>query len=114
MHEYPITQEIIRIAESVSNEHEGALIKKITIVAGEYSGYIAESIQMYFDIIGSGTVCEHASLDIIKVKPKLKCRACGNLFERRPFSFECPTCKGEGAPTEIGREFYIESVEMDD
>jgi hydrogenase nickel incorporation protein HypA/HybF len=85
---------------------------RVRIVVGERSGYIGESIQMYFDIISKGTLCEGATLDIEAVRPKLRCPACARLFERQPLRFDCPACGTGGHPTDIGREFYIDSIEV--
>ena len=43
----------------------------------------------------------------------MKCDRCGRLFERKRFSFTCPYCGGDGSPTDIGKEFYIESVDLE-
>ena len=59
MHEYPVTLEIVRIAENTARE-KGGLVKAIHLVVGEDSGFIGESIQMYFDVISEGTLCEGA------------------------------------------------------
>lgn len=128
MHEYPITLNIIELAArhasnavvQAANENDGpttgrnsrARVKKIALVIGEASGIMGESIRLYFDIIAEGTVCEGAVLEIETVKPMLKCKTCGKLFERKPFSFECE-CGGEGEPTEIGREFYVKYIEVE-
>ena len=68
---------------------------------------------MYFDVIGKDTVCEGAEIEIIRVKPKLKCPNCGEYFERKPMSFACPVCGTDGEPSEIGKEFYIDSIEVE-
>lgn len=112
MHEYPITQRIIEIAEEHATKNNALEVKVINLVVGDYSGYVASSIDLYFGIIAEGSVCENAKLNIERVVPKLKCNQCGELFVRKPFSFECPICKGEGNPTEIGQEFYIRSIEV--
>ena len=112
MHEYPITQRIIEIAEEYANKNEAAEVKQINLVVGDYSGYVASSIELYFEIIAEGSLCQKAKLNIERIIPKLKCSACGELFVRKPFSFECPFCKGEGVPTKIGQEFYIKSIEV--
>jgi hydrogenase nickel incorporation protein HypA/HybF len=112
MHEYPITQRIIEVADENAAKNGAAEVKDINLVVGDYSGYVSSSIELYFDIIAEGSLCRNAKLNIERVVPKLKCRSCGELFERRPFSFECPYCKGEGGPTEIGKEFYIKSIEV--
>ena len=112
MHEYPVTLEIVRMAEKTAREKVG-IVKAIHLVVGEDSGFIGESIQMYFDVISEGTLCEGALLTIQDVKPKMKCDRCGCLFERKKFSFTCPYCGGDGSPTDIGKEFYIESVDLE-
>lgn len=113
MHEYPITTRIIQIAEEHAKKENAKHVVQVSLVVGDYSGFIGESISMYFDVISEGTLCEGAALNIRKVAPMLKCRNCGELFKKAPFSFECPKCKGEGGPTEIGKEFYIESIEIE-
>lgn len=112
MHEYPITKRIIEIADDFARKNNVDEVKKINLVVGDYCGYVASSIELYFDIIAEGSLCHNAKLNIERVKPKLKCNNCGELFTRKPFSFECPVCKGEGSPTEIGKEFYIKSIEV--
>ena len=112
MHEYPVTLEIVRMAEKTARE-KGGIVKAIHLVVGEVSGFTGESIQMYFDVISEGTLCEGALLTIQDVKPKMKCDRCGCHFERKKFSFTCPRCGGDGSPTDIGKEFYIESVDLE-
>ena len=112
MHEYPITKRIIEIAQEYAVKHDAEEVKIINLIVGDYSGYVASSIELYFDIIAEGSRCEKAKLNIERVKPKLKCNSCGELFERKLYSFECPSCHGEGSPTDIGQEFYIRSIEV--
>ena len=109
MHEYSLTQNIIETATRYAEKN--SKVSKIVLVIGEASGVCSESIQMYFDIIAKGTICEGAVLEIETVKPLLKCKTCGNLFERKPFLFEC-ACGGEGMPTETGSEFYVREIEI--
>jgi hydrogenase nickel incorporation protein HypA/HybF len=112
MHEYPITKRIIEIADEYAVKNDAKEVRQINLVVGDYSGYVASSIELYFEIIAEGSLCAKAKLSIERVIPKLKCTECGELFVRKPFSFECPVCKGEGVPTEIGKEFYIKSIEV--
>jgi len=112
MHELPITQQIVKMATERGLEAGASKVERIRLVVGERSGYISESIQMYFDIISEGTLCEGALLEIEAVRPKLKCPACGTIFVRKPMRFDCPACGTDGEPTDIGREFYIDSIEI--
>ncbi|MCQ4638347.1 hydrogenase maturation nickel metallochaperone HypA [Anaerovorax odorimutans] len=113
MHEYPITEQIIKIAEKHCREAGAKKVTKVKLVIGDYSGYVGDSVHMYFDLIGEGTLCEGADVEIRHVKPKLKCSQCGELFEKKLMSFACPKCGADGGPTDIGKEFYIESIEVE-
>ena len=113
MHEYPATKRIIEIAEEYAQKHGARAVIAIHLVVGEASGYMSDSILLYFDIIAKGTPCAQAELTVKSVKSLLRCKECGQFFERKPFSFACPHCGGEGEPTEIGREFYVESIEIE-
>ena len=111
MHEYPVTVRIVEIAEETAEKRK-AKVRRIDLVVGKDSGFIGESIQMYFDIVAEGTRCEGAKLFIEGVEPRLRCTQCGELFVRRLYSFACPSCGGEGEPTAIGKEFYIKSKKL--
>ncbi len=113
MHEYSVACDIIRIAESKARENNALKVLNIGLVIGDYSGFIGDSIQMYFDEISRGTLCEEAIISIKHISPKLKCRECHKLFERQLFSFTCNECGGMGEPTDIGKEFYVEYIEVE-
>ncbi len=113
MHELPITQHIIEIAENHCRDNGGSRVLKVNLVIGDYSGYVGESVQMYFDVVSEGTLCEGAICEIEHIEPKTRCVKCGKLFKRQLLSFECPFCGGEGEPTDIGKEFYIDSIEIE-
>jgi len=115
MHEYPITKRIVEIAEEYARKNggDGVHVTRIVLVAGDAAGYVPDTVSLYFDEISRGTLCEGATLEIKRVIPKLKCTACDELFVRKPFSFACPKCGADGAPTDIGREFFMESIEVE-
>lgn len=112
MHEYPVTLEIIRLAEKAARDQGADKVELISLVIGDLSGYVGDSVRMYFDEISKGTACEGCELKIERIEPKTQCSSCGKLFKRKLFSFECPYCGGEGHPTNIGTEFYIDYIEV--
>lgn len=111
MHEYPVAQRIVEIA----TEKAGAgRVKAITLLMGDDCGYLFESIALFFELISEGTPCGGAELRVERVQSMLKCTGCGRMFVRVPFSFDCPDCGGAGAPTEVGREFVVKSIEIEE
>ena len=113
MHEYPITMQIVKIAEKACLDAQAGSVKKISLVVGDRSGFIGESIDMYFRVISEGTRCEGAQIEMRRVEAKVRCPACGELFKRPLMSFACPSCGTDGEPTETGKEFYIEEIEVE-
>ena len=61
MLEYPVTVQIVVIASETAQQKRGK-VRRIDLVVGEDSGFIGESIQMYFDVVAEGTLCEGAQL----------------------------------------------------
>ena len=112
MHEHHHALKIFNAAEKYARENNSDRVQEIKITLGKDSGLTAENISMYFETISEGTICEGAKLTFNLIAPLLRCRTCGKLFERKPFSFTCDAenCAGEGDPTEIGKEFVIDSI----
>jgi len=113
MHEYAVTQSMIAIAVEEARKAEAVKITEIRLVIGDLSTIIDESIQMYFDIISAGTIAEGAKLVFKRQTAEFMCRSCGNKFNKPQKGFDCPKCGKLGVPTGVGKEFYIDSIEVD-
>jgi hydrogenase nickel incorporation protein HypA/HybF len=114
MHECSVTESIIKISVEKAKEAKAIRINNISLVIGELTGFMVDSIQFYFDHLSKGTIAEGAKIDIRQVKSRLKCSKCSETFERKRFDFSCPMCGGDGMPTDIGNECYIENLEIDE
>lgn len=113
MHEFPIVQDVIK---TVTREAERLGVKKIaaiTLVLGELSSVIDESVQMYFELLAEGTPCEGAVLRFEYRPAVLRCVCCGFEFPHQK-SFLCPHCGGESRLVKgTGREMLIKSIKPD-
>lgn len=114
MHESSIIESILKIVIEKVDKSESVKIKNISIIVGEDTGFMGDSLQFYFDRYSEGTIAEGAILNMSFVKSKLKCPKCGILFERKRFEFNCPECGEEGEPTKIGKECYIDNIEIEE
>ncbi|MDF2985306.1 MAG: hydrogenase nickel insertion protein HypA [Eubacterium sp.] len=113
MHEYAVTQSMLNIALNEAKRAGASKILEIRLVIGDLSTILDDSVQMYFDIMSEGTVAQGAKLIFNRVKAEFKCKECGEIFVKPSKGFDCPKCGGLGTPTERGKEFYIESLEID-
>lgn len=114
MHEYPLAQDVVRIAAAAAEKEGSRKVTLIRLQVGELSSVFDESVQMFFEIISQGTVAQGAKLEFCKIPAGLKCLTCGKEFDRKPGSFDCPYCGGtETRLTGKGKGFLVESVECD-
>ncbi len=111
MHEFAVTEQIVEIA---LGEARGRRITAITLVLGELCGIVDESVRFCFDVIAAGTPAEGAALVFEKVRAQLRCRACGGEFGIADTEALCPRCGAIGAEVVRGREFYMESIEVEE
>lgn len=113
MHEYYVTKSIINTVVEEAKRAGAEKITEIRLAIGDISTIIDESVQMYFDIISEDTLARGAKLVFKRQKAEFKCRECGNVFAKPMKGFECPICGSLGMPTDKGKEFYIESIEVE-
>ncbi len=113
MHELPVTEQIVEIVLNHARQAKAERVLKINLVIGELSSFVGESIQFYFDVLSKGTEAENASLSVSRIPATARCRECKSDFNPGGTNWVCPTC---GRPTEEilrGREFYVESIEVE-
>ncbi len=113
MHELAITQSILDIARKAADEHGAKQVKSVRIMLGEYSGVVPQCIQYYFDVISKDTIAEGAFLDIRRLPVVIRCNACGEESTIDRLHVACPLCGSTEIKLLQGREFYIESLEVE-
>jgi hydrogenase nickel incorporation protein HypA/HybF len=113
MHELGITQQVLEIAVDKANEVGSQKVKIINLVIGEMSGFLTESVQFYFDFLANGSVASGAQLCFRRVPIEVRCRSCNRAFKPTGDSWTCPDCGGRDVEILTGKEFYLESIEVE-
>ena len=113
MHEMAITANILHIALSVAEKAGASRVTGITLVIGELSSILDDSVQQYFGLLCEDTAAAGAQLVFKRVYASLCCRACGQTYLKDGSRFTCPACGGEGTLTGDAKEFYIEAIEVE-
>jgi hydrogenase nickel incorporation protein HypA/HybF len=108
-----VTSNILSIALNEAVQVGAKQVTKITLVIGELSSIIDESVQLYFDILSKDTPAAGAVLEFKRIPAVLRCKACGHIYNKQGHHFECPLCGQMGVITGAGKEFYIESIEVE-
>jgi hydrogenase nickel incorporation protein HypA/HybF len=114
MHEMAITESILRLAIHEAERVGAPRITRITLVIGELASVLDDSVSLYFGMLSEGTIAEGAELDFKRLPATLCCQHCGHVFAKSGPRFLCPACGGEGRLTGDAKEFYLESMEVED
>lgn len=113
MHELAITEGIMEAAVPAAQEAGATKILEIRLKIGELSGVLPEFIQEYFGIVSKGTIAEGAKLSVTRIPVCIKCPDCGYEGEIKEKKIRCPKCEGIGFKIVSGREYYVDSLEVE-
>ena len=114
MHELAVTQSILDISLNAAREQGASRIRAIKLRLGPFSGIVPECIQMYLEVLAKGTPAEGAVVIAQTVPLKVRCNQCGKESEITRQRIACPFCGGIDLKTLSGREFMVDSIQVDD
>jgi hydrogenase nickel incorporation protein HypA/HybF len=113
MHELSVTEQLLEIVLDHARKAEAKRVLKVNLVIGELTGFVGESIQFCFDMLSKETEAESASLSISRIPAKATCKQCKMEFHPEGMEWFCPACGGPAEEVMGGREFYVESIEIE-
>ena len=116
MHELSVTEQILQIVLDHARKAKAKRVSKVNLVFGELTGFVAESIQFYFDVLSKETEAEKASLSMTRVPATARCQKCKKEFHpggSGSIDWLCPSCGGPVEEIVAGRECYVESIEVE-
>lgn len=113
MHELSITENVLRIALGHAEKAGAQRIVQVYLVVGDLTGISEDSVRLYFEVLCRGTKAEQAALHFQRVRTRLRCHQCGQDFEPQDMDWHCPQCQALGGQVIAGREFYLESIEVE-
>ncbi len=113
MHELPITESILEIAQRHAQQAGATRIADIYMAIGQLSSVIDDSIRFYWDMISEGTIAEGARLHFRRVPAEFTCQDCEASYTPEGEDFACPQCEGANIKLVGGGEFQIEAIEIE-
>ncbi len=114
MHEMAVTQSVLDIVIKLAQQAGASRILQINLVVGQMSGIVDDSVQFYFDILGKDTIAEGARLVFDRRPAIYRCLACNTTYQPEGFDWVCPVCDALTFEVLSGREFRVDSIEVDD
>jgi hydrogenase nickel incorporation protein HypA/HybF len=112
MHELSIVASLYEILEEKVNEQKAKSITKVKLQVGVLSGVVPEFLESAFEIFKKDTLASEASLEIVKVPLKIKCRNCQSETTSDKMAFLCPECGSHNIEILSGKELILETLEL--
>jgi hydrogenase nickel incorporation protein HypA/HybF len=113
MHEQSIVESLLAIAIESAEKAKAKNILRISLVVGELSGVVEESVDFYFSFLTRDTIAADSSLFYNRIPAELRCRNCNTIFTPENLNFHYPNCKEQQIDIIGGRELYIDSMEVE-
>lgn len=104
-----ITQNVVAI---VSEHARDRKVTRVRLEIGALSAVIPDAVRFCFDVVSKGTVLEDATLEIIEVPGRARCRACGATVELKTLFTPC-ACGSRALDRTHGDELNIKEMELE-
>lgn len=115
MHELSVTQGVLSVALDAARKAGARRICAVDLVVGDLSSIVDDSVQFYFDILSRETPAEGAILRFHRRPARAVCLECNHEFEASvPLMPACPSCSSARLRITGGKEFRVDSIEVDD
>jgi hydrogenase nickel incorporation protein HypA/HybF len=110
MHEISLAGEVVKLAQYEAEKNKARSVSEITIEVGNFSGVEALAFKEALGLVSQGSILEKAMLNIVRIKGRGVCHACGREFDMDQRTDTCPGC--DSFPSEIkgGNEFRVVSL----
>jgi hydrogenase nickel incorporation protein HypA/HybF len=115
MHELPATQGILDVVLETARDAGAERVLTVDLVIGDLSSMVDDSVQFYFDVLSRDTAAAGAVLRIRRSPARAVCFSCGADYQvSPPLDPACTACAALTIQVSGGREFHIDSIEVDE
>ena len=115
MHELALMTSVVDRVCEIARAEGAERITDIHIKCGALSGVIPEALEFCFDVCVAETIARDAALHIHPVPAAWRCPQCRQTTDRLSDNAIplCPACGSPELQITSGREFEIESIEIE-
>jgi hydrogenase nickel incorporation protein HypA/HybF len=120
MHEFSISNEVVRNVLDTAKKNDGKRVLSIQLEIGELAILNVEQVTFWIHELFKGTVAEGAKVKVKTIKARIRCESCGykggmNLDRKDPFRhfipYSCPKCSSFQINVEKGRECTLRRIQ---
>ena len=112
MHELSVVESMMAVVLKHAEKNRASKVNRINLVLGEMSTVMEDPVRFYFELLSRDTIAEGAELSFRRTQLISRCHDCGKEFKVEEYDFTCPECGGNDTEIVSGREFQVESIEI--
>lgn len=112
MHELSLAQALVDELERIKVKENAVDVLSVTVTVGALSGVDCESLKSVFPLVTEGTGLARTALVIRETPAVVRCEECGRDTVPELAFFRCGACGSSRVRITGGREFLIQSVQV--
>jgi len=113
MHELSLACSLIEEAEKVIEAENAERATRVTVGIGKLSGIELDAFEFAFPMAAEGTKLEHAELIVQDLPIRVRCKKCEKESNPSFPKCVCTFCESDDIELLGGREFNIQSMEIE-
>ena len=120
MHEFSISDEIVRNVLDAVKENNGKKVLSIQLEIGELALLNVKQVTFWIHELFKGSVAEGAKVKVRTIKARIQCESCGYQGRmsgdrqdpfRHTLPYSCPKCHSFQIKVEKGRECQLKNIQ---
>ncbi|MEM5767340.1 MAG: hydrogenase maturation nickel metallochaperone HypA, partial [Bacillota bacterium] len=104
---------IIKVLREKVREFNVRRVLQVNLTVGELTNVEEATLNAAFEVCVEGTELAGAKLVMERVPARGKCRHCATEFALVKYRLQCPQCNRQGVEIVAGKEFYLNSMEVE-
>lgn len=109
MHELVITQALLNKVCVLADKNRLKRVINVYVQIGEMSGYVDESIMLYWNIIAKESIASNSQVILKRIPVKIKCLKCGRIMKQELDA--CDRCKSHKLKIVNGNKLILTKIE---
>ncbi|MFH1748717.1 MAG: hydrogenase maturation nickel metallochaperone HypA [Planctomycetota bacterium] len=110
MHEMSIAASLVEHVLSEARQQQAVWVQEVEVQIGVLQLVVPEALEMAFSAITEGTLAAGATLKIVPVPARARCRQCEQCFEPAVDDYLCPKCQLADVEIVGGREIVLTTI----
>jgi hydrogenase nickel incorporation protein HypA/HybF len=110
MHEMSIAAAICEQVLAVAGQNNLTRVTRVRLRLGQLRLIVPEALEVAWQAARQGSLANDATLEMVDVPARARCKACGHEYEPQWPVFLCPACDKASVEILSGEELILEEI----